>query len=540
MADNVVANAGSGGATWATDDVSGVHYPISKLAYGVLDSVTLVSTSNGFPVQFVSGSTVAATQSGTWNIANISGTVSLPTGAATEATLSALNAKVTAVNTGAVVIASGTVAATQSGTWSSRLQDGSGNALTSAARGSERAMSVQIVDASGAQVTSFGGTNASVGTTGAAVPASATYAGVNIGGNLTGVTGATRGSEKALSVQIVDGSGNQVTSFGGSGGTASNFASAFPASGTAAGWSDGTNMQGARVFDADTGAGSQYVMGANLRISGSGGSIEAKGSQTSANSIPVVIASDQGTVPVSLASVPSHAVTNAGTFAVQIDSAALTSLALIDDAVSGTGFNVSQMNGVNVTMGNGASGTGVQRVTIANDSTGILAGVTTVTTLTGGGVAHDGVDSGNPHKIGARATASLSGATMVAAADRTDVMAGVDGVVITRPHTNLEDLTSGNASVATDTSTQVIAAAGAGIKVYLTTIILTNTSATNTYCEIKDGTTVKLTIPVPANGGAVVSLPAPLGGTANTAWNFDPGTAVTTMYCSMIGFKSKI
>jgi len=33
-------------------------------------------------------------------------------------------------------------------------------------------------------------------------------------------------------------------------------------------------------------------------------------------------------------------------------------------------------------MGNGASGTGAQRVTLANDSTGILAAVTTVTTLT--------------------------------------------------------------------------------------------------------------------------------------------------------------
>ena len=38
-------------------------------------------------------------------------------------------------------------------------------------------------------------------------------------------------------------------------------------------------------------------------------------------------------VPVSLASVPSHAVTNAGTFATQVDGAALTALQLIDDAV---------------------------------------------------------------------------------------------------------------------------------------------------------------------------------------------------------------
>lgn len=78
----------------------------------------------------------------------------------------------------------------------------------------------------------------------------------------------------------------------------------------------------------------------------------------------------------------SHNVTNAGIFAVQESGAALTALQLIDNAVSGAGFNITQMNGVNVTMGNGASGTGVQRVTIANDSTGVLAGVTTVTTVT--------------------------------------------------------------------------------------------------------------------------------------------------------------
>jgi hypothetical protein len=41
----------------------------------------------------------------------------------------------------------------------------------------------------------------------------------------------------------------------------------------------------------------------------------------------------QATQPVSLASVPSHAVTNAGTFAVQVDGDALTSLQLIDDSV---------------------------------------------------------------------------------------------------------------------------------------------------------------------------------------------------------------
>lgn len=48
------------------------------------------------------------------------------------------------------------------------------------------------------------------------------------------------------------------------------------------------------------------------------------------------------TLPVSLASVPSHAVTNAGTFPVQVDGAALTALQLLDDTifVDDAGFSV--------------------------------------------------------------------------------------------------------------------------------------------------------------------------------------------------------
>ena len=164
----------------------------------------------------------------------------------------------------------------------------------------------------------------------------------------------------------------------------------------------------------------------------------------------------------------------------------------------------------------------------------------TVTTLTGSGVAHDAADSGNPHKIGAKAESALSGLTLVADGDRTDLYAGLDGVLITRPHCNLEDIVSGNASNTDGTSTSLIAAQGAGIKTYLTLLILSNTSSSNIYVEIKDNTTVKLTVPLPANGGAVVPLTVPLGGTANTAWNFDPSAATTTVYCSAVGFKSKI
>ena len=46
--------------TVATDDISGVHYPIYKMAYGALDTATLVSPSNPMPVELVFGSTTVA------------------------------------------------------------------------------------------------------------------------------------------------------------------------------------------------------------------------------------------------------------------------------------------------------------------------------------------------------------------------------------------------------------------------------------------------------------------------------------------------
>lgn len=104
---------------------------------------------------------------------------------------------------------------------------------------------------------SISGGNAAAGTTGAAVPANADYGGVNVAGNLRGVTG----------------------------------------------------------YDLDTGAGVEYQGGVSVRISASGGSIEAKGQQVMASSLPVVIASDQSAVPISAASLPLP--TNAATSAKQ-------------------------------------------------------------------------------------------------------------------------------------------------------------------------------------------------------------------------------
>jgi len=50
--------------------------------------------------------------------------------------------------------------------------------------------------------------------------------------------------------------------------------------------------------DLDSGAGTDYVLGVNLRLTASGGSIEAAGQKVMASSIPVVLASDQSSVAV--------------------------------------------------------------------------------------------------------------------------------------------------------------------------------------------------------------------------------------------------
>jgi hypothetical protein len=65
-------------------------------AVNIQDGGNSITVDDGGGSITVDGA-VAATQSGTWNINNITGTISLPTGAATEATLSALNSQFIAV-----------------------------------------------------------------------------------------------------------------------------------------------------------------------------------------------------------------------------------------------------------------------------------------------------------------------------------------------------------------------------------------------------------------------------------------------------------
>ena len=106
--------------------------------------------------------------------------------------------------------------------------------------------------------------NPSVSATGSAVPAQATYIAANNGGNLVGVTNTASGAtKKPLDVAIYDASGNQITSFGGGTQYANGDASATP-TGTVSLGHDGANV---RALLTDT-SGRAYVNLTDVTVSG--------------------------------------------------------------------------------------------------------------------------------------------------------------------------------------------------------------------------------------------------------------------------------
>jgi hypothetical protein len=170
---------GSGGLA-AVDRVAGADYPYYKLKWGAPDTLNDVTAAAPLPVSQTGNVNIGTMPAISGSVTIASGTVTANAGTGTftvagtvtsnQGTPGATAWKVDGTGgsfpvTGTITAnagtgtftVSGTVTANQGSTWSVRNQDGTGNALTSAARGGERALSVQIVDASGGQVTSFGG-----------------------------------------------------------------------------------------------------------------------------------------------------------------------------------------------------------------------------------------------------------------------------------------------------------------------------------------------------------------------------------------------
>jgi hypothetical protein len=168
--------------------------------------------------------------------------------------------------------------------------------------------------------------------------------------------------------------------------------------------------------------------------------------------------------------------------------------------------------------------------------------VTTVTTLTGGGVAHDGADSGNPHKMGAKA--GTADQTAVANNDRTDIRADILGHLVTRPYALHEKLWQGVTAAKTDTSlSELVAAGGAGVRHYITSLSVMNSHATvSTVVEVRTGTTTVIHrgYALAAGGGYTITFPTPLRGGANEAINVYNITTGSNTYVSASGYTASV
>lgn len=335
---------------------------------------TPAAAANRWPVQLTDGTDLALVSTGGALLTDSSATTQpvsaaslpLPTGASTSALQTTGNTSLSSIDGKTPALVSGRVPVDGSGV----TQPVSGSVTVTQATGTN----LHVVVDSAPTTTVTGTVTANAGTgpwpvtdNGGSLTVDGTVsANLNAGTNYVGKVRQTDGTLDLSLLNSAPGSDTGQVSIpvrvisslaGGAGGTSSSYGAAFPASGTAAGFSDGTNMSSARTFDADTGGGTQNVLGVNLRVGASGGSAEAAAGAgtTSASTLRVVLPTDQTVIPVSD---NGSSLTVDGTVALSGTSA----------------VNVSQVGGNAVNVGSGAAGTGTQRVILATDQPVIPVG----------------------------------------------------------------------------------------------------------------------------------------------------------------------
>lgn len=291
MADNLTLNAGSGGATLASDDVSSVHFQKVKIDVGGDGVSAALSNANPIPVSDAGGT--ISVDDGAGSI-TVDGTVS-----------ASLNAGTNNIGDIDVLTVNGVAPAFGSGARGATVQrvtiatddvvpvSDNGGSLT--VDGAVTVTQTQTLDYD------TGGGTATTGILGIALPGA--------GGPVAGGT-----STNPLQVSLAN-TGANATAVKVDGSAATQ-----PVSGTVtANLAAGSN----NIGDVDVLTVPADPFGVNADAASATGSISAKLRFIAGTGIPIT-----GTVTVG-----SHAVTNAGTFLVQENGSALTALQKIDDPV---------------------------------------------------------------------------------------------------------------------------------------------------------------------------------------------------------------
>jgi hypothetical protein len=154
-----------------------------------------------------------------------------------------------------------------------------------------------------------------------------------------------------------------------------------------------------------------------------------------------------------------------------------------------------------------------------------IATLTSITNTvnTGGDVANDAVDSGNPVKVGYQARTS-SDPTAVANADRVNGYADALGKQVIQPYAPSSlswQYAAPAGGILNSVEVTAKAAAGAGIRNYISALqVINSNNTTGTEVVIKDGpsgTVIHRGWAQANGGGYALSFARPLQGTANTA-----------------------
>lgn len=208
----------------------------------------------------------------------------------------------------------------------------------------------------------------------------------------------------------------------------------------------------------------------------------------------------------------------------------------IDQTTPGTtnAVSLSQIGATTASTGNGTVDTGTLRVAIASNNTAFSVNATAA-----GDVAHDSVDSGNPVKIGGKAL--TANPTAVATGDRVQATFDTVGrIVPTNTHVRAlvgHQTTTITSSTAETTFVSAIASTFCD----LSTLSITNKSASSTVVTIRDATagTTRMVHNIPAGGGMVLSFPTPIPQTTvNNNWTIQCTTSVDSLYVHAVYLKN--
>jgi hypothetical protein len=326
VADNVTLNSGSGGATLATEDVAAVHHQKVKIEFGGDAAATMVSATDPLPVK-ISDGTDTALVSAAGNLA-VEVAVALPAGTNAIGKLSANSG----VDIGDVDVTSvaGNVTVVQATAASLNVTEASAAAIKTAVETLDNAiagseMQVDVVAALPPGANNIGDVDVL-----SVVPGTGA---TNAGKAVDAVAGATDTGTAPLAVRddalgaLTPIEGDYVNLRTDANGALWTHDDALDAAlggselqvDVVAALPTGANKIGAVDLDSDATTGAAVPAVAQF-VAGTDGA-NARALKTDAG----------GELQVDVLTLP--AVTNAGTFATQVDGAALTALQLIDDPV---------------------------------------------------------------------------------------------------------------------------------------------------------------------------------------------------------------